>query len=286
MFPWVAPGIGSMREIAVKGVNLTGDLTVALSGEGFNTGVSTLTKAEVEAGTTVNVFFAPQALGDYAGTLTISGGGLAEDVVSTLTAKCIALIGDGSAEQPFTVADVIAMNNTNIGPYFVKGIIVGAPVFDKPSEFAAPFSTATALYMGDLATERDTVNLVPVQLTTKPVDVRTDLSLMDHPENLGKELVIKAELTAYFKQPGLKNPTEFTLNTVSISSAEAADRVVAVAGRLAVNAGQEGTIEVYNTFGQIVKSVAVGEGYHEVTGLPSGQVYIVKFAGQTHKVVL
>ena len=62
--------------------------------------------------------------------------------------------------------------------------------------------------------------------------------------------------------------------------------MVAVGGRLAVDDRQGGTIEVYNTFGQIVKSVTVGEGYHEVTGLPAGQVYIVKFAGQTHKVVL
>lgn len=285
-FPWVAPGIGSMQEIAVKGVNLTGDLTVALDGEGFNTGVTTLTKADAEAGTTINVFFAPQALGDYTGTLTISGGGLTENAVAALTAKCLPLVGDGTAENPFTVADVIAMNNTNKGPYFVKAVIVGAPVFEKPTEFAAPFTTATALYIGDAVTERDTVNLVPVQLTTKPVDVRTDLSLMDHPDNLGKVLTIKGELSAYFGQPGIKNPSEFTLTATSISSVEAVNRVVSAGGNLVVNSDQAGTIEVYNTFGQKVRAVVVKEGYNEVTGLPAGQVYIVRFAGQTHKVVL
>lgn len=282
-FPNTFTGKQSPMDITVKGFNLTGDITVALSGDGFSTAVTKLTKAEAEAGASVEVTFAPTAVNNYSGTLTFTGGGLEAPVVAALTGKGVVLVGEGTSDKPYTVADVIALNNTAEGPFFVKGIIVGAPVFAKASEFIAPFTTNTALYLGDEATERDTMMLVPVQLTP---EVRAELNLVDHPENIGKTLIIKGKLVPYFSAPGLKNTTEYQLDATSISAVEAANTIISVNGNLVVNAQESGMVEVYNMVGQKVKTVSAKEGYNEVTGLSAGQVYVIKFAGKTHKVVL
>ena len=42
--------------------------------------------------------------------------------------------------------------------------------------------------------------------------LRSAINLLDHPENLGKELAICGDLTAYFGLPGVKNATEAILD--------------------------------------------------------------------------
>lgn len=286
-FATVKPGESTVENITLSASNLTGDLTVALEGTGFTlTSSTTITKAQAEAGTTIDVTFAPSVVNSYNGTLTVSGGGLTESKVVALAGKALSLVGEGTEANPFTVADVIALGNTNVGPHWVKGYIVGAIVFEKPSEYVAPFSTATALYMGDNMAERDSINLVPVQLPAG--DLRVALNLKDNPENLGKVLTIKGNLEAYFSMPGLRSPSEYTLSTgpTSISNSQVANRIYANGGKVVVDASQDGMIEVYNVVGQKVRIQQGVEGNNEVGGLNRGQVYIVKFAGKTQKVIL
>jgi len=65
--------------VYIKGANLTGDLTVALSGTNvtlFSIPVTTISKANVEAGYRLALNFSAQALGLQTAQLTFSGGGI------------------------------------------------------------------------------------------------------------------------------------------------------------------------------------------------------------------
>lgn len=286
-FPTLEPGQSTVENISLSASNLTESLTVEVTGTGFTlTSPATVSKEAAEAGATITVSFAPTAAGNYNGTLTVSGGGLTESKVSTLTAKSLALVGDGTKTNPFTVADVIALENTNKGPHWVKGYIVGAIVFNKPSEFAPPFSTATALYIGDDVSERDTTLLMPVQLPSG--DVRAALNLMDNPDNVGKELTIYGNLEAYFSMPGLRSPTEYELGGGgnSVFTPEAENVIFVEGDQLRIKAAQTGLVEVYNVLGQQIIVQQVNQGFNTLSGIPGGQIYIVKFDGKTKKVFL
>lgn len=58
------------------------------------------------------------------GTLTISGGGLKEPVVVSMTGMAVQLSGEGTKEVPYTVSDVLILENPNREAW-VKGYIVG-----------------------------------------------------------------------------------------------------------------------------------------------------------------
>lgn len=71
--------------LQIKGANLTGDLTLALSGTNaanFSLSTTTLTKAQVEAGYSLTVNFSANTVGAQSATLTISGGGISATAVS------------------------------------------------------------------------------------------------------------------------------------------------------------------------------------------------------------
>ncbi|MFR9166962.1 MAG: carbohydrate binding domain-containing protein [Dysgonomonas sp.] len=89
----------------VKGYNLTGDLSVALSGDNVFTTVSSITKADAEAGYDVNVQYMPTAYGTNAATITINGGGLAQAVTVGLS---------GSATDPGTITTGNVLVNPSI----------------------------------------------------------------------------------------------------------------------------------------------------------------------------
>lgn len=78
--------------ITVKGGLLTGNLSVAISGTNaanFTTTNTTLTQASVESdnGAIITVRFTPTSLNNHTANLTISGGGLPDNVTITLTGK-------------------------------------------------------------------------------------------------------------------------------------------------------------------------------------------------------
>ena len=74
--------------VYIKGANLTGNLSLALSGTNaayFSLPVSTISLANAQAGYRLVVNYSAQALGTHTATLSISGGG-ATTVTTTLTA--------------------------------------------------------------------------------------------------------------------------------------------------------------------------------------------------------
>lgn len=73
------------KSFLIKTKDITGDLTVSISGTGFSVSASTISQANAESGYPLMVTLTPSASGAYSGTLTISGGGLVSNYQVSLT---------------------------------------------------------------------------------------------------------------------------------------------------------------------------------------------------------
>ena len=126
----------------------------------------------------------------------------------------------GTFENPYTVGDIIALNNSKAGTYWVKAFIVGqvnGTSLEGGAEFNAPFTSSTNSSTGAAtgyntniliaasADETNTANCVPVQLPSGAL--RTGLNLVQHPELDGQEVLIYGSLEKYFSAPGIKSPS-------------------------------------------------------------------------------
>ena len=122
--------------------------------------------------------------------------------------------GDGSQSNPYTVSQVIGLNNPGTVS-FVKGYIVGwvdgASITDG-AHFTVPSSSASNILIAESPNENVIANCVPVQLVNG-TDIRKAVNLMDNPGNLGKEIILEGSLEKYFGVAGVKSTTNnFTLN--------------------------------------------------------------------------
>ena len=149
------------------------------------------------------------------------------------------LVGDGTADNPYTVEDVIALNNTSKGPHYVKGFIVGqvngasikggldteAPFVGSTNSDGTVATQGTNLMIASVA--GDTINMVAVQLPKG--GLRDEFNLVDHPEMLGVEVLICGSLEKYFGVPGIKSPTSIEVigggdpNVVNVKGMQYAD---------------------------------------------------------------
>lgn len=140
-------------------------------------------------------------------TSAYAWGDKGDDSGSTVTPPTPAGSGDGTSAKPFDASQVIAgATGTNV---WMTGYIVGA-VNDKSisdAAFAGPFALKTNLLIAATATETDASNCVPVQLPAGAL--RDALNLVDHPENLGKQITIKGNLEKYFGANGLKSASAY-----------------------------------------------------------------------------
>ncbi len=116
--------------------------------------------------------------------------------------------GNGTKESPYNVAAVIGLNNSGAKAWvkaYIVGQINGKSISNIEAE--APFGVpdgstqGTNIVIADNAD--DTNNVVPVQLPSGAV--RNALSLPDHPEMDGKEVLLYGELVKYFSVCGIKN---------------------------------------------------------------------------------
>jgi hypothetical protein len=126
------------------------------------------------------------------------------------------LNGEGTEENPFTVEDVITLDNAFAGPYYVKGYIIGHVIggdLKAGLDTEAPFEAASNATQGTniiiSAVAGDTTVIVPVALPKGAV--RDANNLVEHPELLGKQVLIQGQLTAYFKVAGIKETTSIVV---------------------------------------------------------------------------
>ncbi|MGB4205488.1 MAG: DUF5689 domain-containing protein [Bacteroidales bacterium] len=120
--------------------------------------------------------------------------------------------GDGSKEDPYTVAQAVQMQNAT--PYvvgFVKGFIVGSVKAGVTSiasaddiDFSPPFTSATNVLIADEAGETNFMNCVVVNLPAGS-SLRGDVNLQNNPDNMGKWLNVKGTLRTYFGIAGLRD---------------------------------------------------------------------------------
>ena len=125
--------------------------------------------------------------------------------------------GNGTVDNPYTVDDVLALNNTSKGPHYVKGFIIGqvngasikdgldteAPFVGSTNSDGTVATQGTNLMIASVMGE--TTNIVAVQLPKG--DLRNAFNLVENPDMLGKEVLICGNLEKYFGVPGIKSPT-------------------------------------------------------------------------------
>lgn len=109
------------------------------------------------------------------------------------------------AADVITVTEAIANNK---GSATVEGYIVGVTNNGPKYQHDAPFTVNTNIAIADSADEKDVSKILPVQLPAG--SIRTEINLVDHPDNLGKKIQITGTLTAYFAVPGLKSATHYS----------------------------------------------------------------------------
>ncbi|MCM1110093.1 MAG: DUF5689 domain-containing protein [Clostridium sp.] len=117
--------------------------------------------------------------------------------------------GDGTAESPFSVPQVIsgATGSDVWMTGYIVGWVEGASLSDG-AHFETPASSASNLLIATTPDETNVSNCVPIQL---PVgDVRTALNLQDNPKNLGRQVSLFGNLEKYFSAPGMKSVTSYT----------------------------------------------------------------------------
>lgn len=150
------------------------------------------------------------------------------------------LTGDGTKENPFTIEDVLALNNQFAGPYYVKAYIVGqvnGMSISTGAEFEAPFSPSTNsdgtvntyntnLLVASSADVADVAKCVPVQLPAG--DLRTNFNLPENPDMDSQEVLICGSLVKYFGVAGIKSTSSIELlgdaaNEVTVRGLQYAD---------------------------------------------------------------
>lgn len=109
--------------------------------------------------------------------------------------------GDGTEANPYSIAQAISKQGEK-GVY-VKGYIIGA-AGNGPSLIE---SSGTNIMLAESMDETDVAKMIPVELPKG--NVREALNLAQHPENKGKLVVLKGNLTKYFGASGLKSVKEY-----------------------------------------------------------------------------
>ena len=190
------------KEVEVIGENLT-EAIVATLKTGTNFAVEgTLTTT----GGTLTISVTATESGEYSDVLVLTAGEIIKEV--NVTATVIKMDGDGTEENPYSVADVIALANPGVKAW-VEGYIVGSMNNNKLEE-----TPTNATNIALATTADDTENIIPVQLPSG--NVRTALNVVDNPSNLGAKVAIYGTLEAYFSKPGVKNVSDYEiLSTVT-----------------------------------------------------------------------
>lgn len=199
------PSVGALNPAQAEGdteLTWVGDATSVTFtvGEKATMGTDGATKAGQVRFSSITVY------GEGGGTVTPD-----PDPTPDPTPDPIETVGEGTEANPYTVADVIKLNNT-VATGWVKGYIVGAMNTKDEyfMEVKAPFTVAANVFIADNATETETAKMVPIQLVNGSA-VRKAVNLLDNPGNIGKELAVSGNLQAYFQQPGVKSPTAYKL---------------------------------------------------------------------------
>ncbi len=146
-------------------------------------------------------------------SLTTTDGGIEENEnPDTPEEPEVETVGEGTKENPYTVADVIALNNPGTTSWvkgYIVGFVKGSPISEN-AVFGTEGAKAANLLLAPSADTKDHAQCIPVALPTGAV--RDALNLLDNPGALGVEVSICGQLVAYYTVNGLKEPSEYVLH--------------------------------------------------------------------------
>ena len=134
--------------------------------------------------------------------------------VNTMALKVEVVEQGEDVETVFTVAEALAAYvDGEKKQAIVMGYIVGAM---NSTEYVAEFDTTTVntnILLSDNADEENVENCIIVQLPSG--NIRSELNLVDNPENIKKQIKITGSIEKYFKVAGLKSPTAYEFTGVT-----------------------------------------------------------------------
>ena len=139
--------------------------------------------------------------------------------VVTARYKIITLEGDGSKDNPYTVADITALENSRPDSAWVKGYIVGTA---KEGGLVEDTIAGTNFTLGDATNQ--TTGCVAIELPKG--DIRNALSLKAYPEYVGKLIKVYGAPQVYFSAPGVKGTSKYEFidsPVTAISNTEAVE---------------------------------------------------------------
>lgn len=145
-------------------------------------------------------------------TTSISGwlDGPGEMATVVKDSKIYRPVGGGTPENPYTVED--ARNLSPINGAWVKGYIVGYYSGTTVGSFSNDLADngqikVTSLALAESPVETSGSKTFPVSLPTG--EIRENLNLKTHPENLGKEVKLKGNIGPYYGSIGMQNVTAY-----------------------------------------------------------------------------
>ena len=123
--------------------------------------------------------------------------------------------GDGSEENPYTCAQVIAMAPSSTTEAVESGIWVKGYIVGYYENYDAHFETATTqranILISDKADAAAASDCVCIQLVAQ-TDVRNALNLVDNPTVLGAQVSVQGDVMKYNTLPGIKNTSAYKIN--------------------------------------------------------------------------
>ncbi len=134
--------------------------------------------------------------------------------VVSATYKIVELEGDGSEANPYSIADVLKLENSRPAAAWVKGYIIGAM---KSSGTALDNTNAANIALADAA-DATVENAIPVQLVAESTP-RAALNVVENPSNVGKLVVVHGtSLEAYCGKPGVKGTDDYKMEATAIEN--------------------------------------------------------------------
>ncbi len=150
---------------------------------------------------TYNVTLSSQALSVSNATITDWVTGPSENVI--IGSVGTAPVTGGTLDDPFTIEEAIA--NQGLMDRWVRGFIVGYYKTTSYKSFTTSVDDVTSttnIALATVSTETDSTKTFPVQLSA--TQIRDTLNLLDHPENLGREVLVRGDLATYQYIAGMK----------------------------------------------------------------------------------
>lgn len=163
---------------------------------------------------------------DEQGKITLVGAGLCtikaetaetaafQASTASLDIKVLILQGDGTKENPYTIADVQLLydDTTPSEPVWITGYIVGCVngALNKPAWTADSENIVkTNFIISDNKDAESVDECIPMELAKG--EIRDNNNLADHPENLGQQMKALGVITKYFSVCGIKSVTELII---------------------------------------------------------------------------